>query len=59
MKVEIKRYRSGKQRGSIRKNVVEIDDRPIVTCEYCGYCAKVTPNFYRYHGDNCKMISER
>lgn len=26
MKVEIKRYRSGKQRGSIRKNVVEIDD---------------------------------
>ena len=26
MKVEIKRYRSGKQSGSIRKNVVEIDD---------------------------------
>lgn len=26
MKVEIKRYRSGKQNGSIRKNVVEIDD---------------------------------
>ena len=26
MKVEIKRYRSGKQHGSIRKNVVEIDD---------------------------------
>lgn len=26
MKVEIKRYRSGKQRGGIRKNVVEIDD---------------------------------
>ena len=42
-----------------KKNPDRVDDRPIVTCEYCGYCAKVNPNFYRYHGDNCKMISER
>lgn len=26
MKVEIKRYRSGKQSGTIRKNVAEIDE---------------------------------
>lgn len=34
MKVEIKRYRSGKQRGSIRKNVVEIDDYDVWNCDY-------------------------
>lgn len=26
---------------------------------YCGYCAKVNPNFYRYHSNNCSMISQR
>lgn len=34
MKVEIKRYRSGKQSGSIRKNVVEIDDYDVWNCDY-------------------------
>lgn len=34
MKVEIKRYRSGKQRGTIRKNVVEIDDYDVWNCDY-------------------------
>jgi hypothetical protein len=34
MKVEIKRYCSGKQRGSIRKNVVEIDDYDVWNCDY-------------------------
>ena len=34
MKVEIKRYRSGKQRGSIRKNVVEIDDYDVWNADW-------------------------
>lgn len=34
MKVEIKRYRSGKQRGTIRKNVVEIDNYDVWSCDY-------------------------
>ena len=34
MKVEIKRYRSGKQRGTLRKNVVEIDDYDAWNCDY-------------------------
>ena len=34
MKVEIKRYRSGKQRGSIRKNVVEIDDYDVWSADW-------------------------
>lgn len=34
MRVEIKRYRSGKQRGSIRKNVVEIDSYDVWSCDY-------------------------
>ena len=34
MKVEIKRYRSGKQRGTIRKNVVEIDDYDVWNADW-------------------------
>ena len=34
MKVEIKRYRSGKQSGSIRKNVVEIDDYDVWSADW-------------------------
>lgn len=34
MKVEIKRYRSGKQHGSIRKNVVEIDDYDVWSADW-------------------------
>ena len=34
MKFEIKRYRSGKQRGTLRKNVVEIDDYDVWNCDY-------------------------
>ena len=34
MKVEIKRYRSGKQRGTLRKSVVEIDDYDVWNCDY-------------------------
>ena len=34
MKVEIKRYRSGKLNGHIRKRVVEIDDYDVWNCDY-------------------------
>lgn len=34
MKVEIKRYRSGKQRGTVRKNVVEIDDYDVWSADW-------------------------
>lgn len=34
MKVEIKCYRSGKQSGTIRKNVVEIDDYDVWNCDF-------------------------
>lgn len=34
MKVEIKRYRSGKQRGTIRKNVVEIDNYDVWSADW-------------------------
>lgn len=34
MKVEIKRYRSGKQSGSIRKNVVDIDDYDVWNADW-------------------------
>ena len=34
MKVEIKRYRSGKQRGTLRKSDIEIDDYDVWNCDY-------------------------
>jgi hypothetical protein len=29
-------------------------EKPLVTCKTCGHTAIVSPNFYRYHNDNCR-----
>jgi hypothetical protein len=31
---------------------------PIVCCHHCRKELKLTPNYYRYHGDNCKQNKE-
>lgn len=40
-------------------NPDKLQDLPcILICEHCQYSCKVGPNFYRYHGKNCKLFTE-
>ena len=29
-----------------------------ITCSKCGYITKQSPNFYRNHNDNCKLVPQ-
>ena len=41
-----------------KHNPNQLQDLPItLTCEHCQYTCKRGPNFYRYHGKNCKLFT--
>lgn len=40
-----------------KMNPDRVEHRPLLVCEHCGYSALRSANFYRNHGNNCKMKS--